>query len=508
MGDLRLLIQALFLQGRAATFLDQDDLAIASLNEALELAREIQDQAIESEAIYLLGVNALQYYRSQDAHNYFSLALELARGINNPNLAGRALKGLGDATRDLGSPLNAEDWFEQALELQLRIGDRRGEAVSRTNLLAVYYDLGAWDRLLSSAGDALKMVEEQGNRHSAAFVRHMQSLAALNLGDFAGARDHIQQAERDFDAVLNRQSAVMSRLVLGLVAENESLYEDAGRHYRTALLEAEASGWEIEMAFARQDLGNLYLHLDRAAEAIPLLESAYKTWMARGETLLKAKSGAILGLALLARGERTRAEQLAMEGLAVFQKGVPTGEQPQAWLWALYRLLSALDHEVAAGLVIECAYRELQRQALAIGDPGLRNRFFYHVPLNNKILAAFDALSSRQRVVEVSLARSDAPLGRALEAGERVAVKWTVDAPEDEAIPGKAGRRRHRLARLLQEAERQGAAPTDDDLALALGVNRRTILRDLQVLEDRLPTPGTRKRKKQQATHTTKHNLT
>jgi len=38
------------------------------------------------------------------------------------------------------------------------------------------------------------------------------------------------------------------------------------------------------------------------------------------------------------------------------------------------------------------------------------------------------------------------------------------------------------LQRLLAEAQAQGAAPTDDDLADALGISRRTILRDMKAL--------------------------
>ena len=74
-------------------------------------------------------------------------------------------------------------------------------------------------------------------------------------------------------------------------------------------------------------------------------------------------------------------------------------------------------------------------------------------------------------------------------------VDWTISAPEDETLADKTERRRHRLRRLLQEAESQNAAPTDDDLARALGVSRRTILRDMQDLAQEISRPPTRKRK-------------
>jgi len=65
---------------------------------------------------------------------------------------------------------------------------------------------------------------------------------------------------------------------------------------------------------------------------------------------------------------------------------------------------------------------------------------------------------------------------------EFVEVVWTVAAPEDDEISGKAARRRHRLLRLLREAAGQSAAPTVAALAAALDASARTIKRDLAAL--------------------------
>jgi hypothetical protein len=158
------------------------------------------------------------------------------------------------------------------------------------------------------------------------------------------------------------------------------------------------------------------------------------------------------------------------------------GEDPQSWLWALHGLLTSLDHLEDATAILRAAYAELQRQAQSISDPELRRGFFERVPLNRRIVMAHDQLAGAPRELSVRLARADVPLGRALRADEFVQVQWTLSAPEDESIADKAARRRHRLKRLLAEAQQQGGAPTDDDLAQALGVSRRTILRDMQSL--------------------------
>jgi hypothetical protein len=216
----------------------------------------------------------------------------------------------------------------------------------------------------------------------------------------------------------------------------------------------------------------------------------------QGNLLLRIKSEAFLGLALLAAGERARSEELADKGWDAFQAGVPAGEQLQGWLWALYRLLAALAQPERARKVLRTAFDELQRQSLAIEDPLRRSSFFERVPLNSAILAAYKKDANFTRVVSITLARRDAPLGRALRGEERVTVHWTVSALEDESVGDKTLLRRQRLKRLLQQAESQGAAPTDDDLAGALGVSRRTILRDLQAMAHEIETPPTRKRKR------------
>ena len=247
---------------------------------------------------------------------------------------------------------------------------------------------------------------------------------------------------------------------------------------------------------SQHDLGALLLRLGQPLEAIPLLESSRIAWIEQENLLLRVKSEAFLGLALLATGDRAGAEELAASGWATFQAGVPVGEQPQDWLWALHRLLMALSQSNYAHAVLRAAYAELQRQGAAISQPDLRRSFFERVQLNRDIVKAYDQLAGIARVILVSLARRDVPLGRTLRKDEFITVQWTLSAPEDEAVADKSERRRYRLKRLLEEAEQQGAAPTDDDLAEALGVSRRTILRDLQAMAQEIETPPTRKRKR------------
>ncbi len=92
------------------------------------------------------------------------------------------------------------------------------------------------------------------------------------------------------------------------------------------------------------------------------------------------------------------------------------------------------------------------------------------------------------------LACASAPLGRRLSGEDYRQITWTLYAPEDDRFERPEQRRQHILRRLLAEAAAQGAAPTDDDLASALGVSRRTVLRDMQQLGAHGQRPTTRRR--------------
>lgn len=467
--------------GRLAAVTGDVDNAAVHLDAALALAGRVDDAALHFEAHFYRGDLAARSGRLDAAHEQFQSAYDLARSREDTTREARALRGLGIVARLKGNLSEALDLIERALALQTTGGDLFGASVTWTNRLAVLYDLGSWDRLLAQAVEALALKERLGDRHGAAIIRHMQGLAACSLGDFDRAAAALTMAEQEFIAVQDRRTAGLARNVLGLVAESEGRLDDARQDYEAALDRAEATGATTEAAYARHDLGALLARSDRPLDAVPLLEAAQATWQEQDNDLLRLKSEAWLGLALMPAGHE-RAAALADGGWAAFRRGTPRGEMPQSWLWALHRLLAELGRSTAANAVLRAANAELERQAGAIQDAALRRAFFGRVPLNHDIIAAYDAMTGGRRQVTLRLARADAPVGRPLTDADFLLVIWTVAAPGDGLIDSPSERRRHILQRLLDEAAAQGVAPTDDDLAAALGVSRRTILRDIQRL--------------------------
>ncbi|MCC7165078.1 MAG: AAA family ATPase [Anaerolineae bacterium] len=488
--------RVLLAAGDLATKTGQHEKASAFLNDALARARRAAN--LEQQAEILIQLGDLQV-RTGDVHaakQNYGQGLDLARQCGSRVQEALGLDGLGFVLPAVGgSPEQAERYLLEALQVRRASGDRFGEARSLANLLAFLQTSGAFDRVMELSEQALAANEAIGYRLGAAVVRAAQGLAACALGDFDTARSLISAAVEPLRSMADLDGVAVYTTSLGQVAEREGKLEEAEAHFETALALAQSHGALLYAALAQQDLGALRIRQERSAEAVPMLERARALFEENGDLPNLWRSHALLGLAVLNSGAHARAARLADEAWRDFQTRAPGGEDPQYGLWALYRLLDGLGRGDDAGRVLSAAFAVLQRQARILHDDQMRRRFFERVPVNRAISAAYFDMFGRARTQTVALARKTAPLGRTLAREERVEVVWTVAAPEDETFDAKTARRRYRLCRLLAEAQAQNAAPTDDDLARALGVSRHTILRDMRALAQTEQAATTRRRK-------------
>jgi hypothetical protein len=133
----------------------------------------------------------------------------------------------------------------------------------------------------------------------------------------------------------------------------------------------------------------------------------------------------------------------------------------------------------------------------------LEQEFHFSPRLAKDVLAAAEEMlvgsgeGLRPGQVRQIVARLEAPFGPGLAETATVEVTLTVDAGEEDAVvkgrEGLGGQRRGRIVRLVAEAIEQGGVLTQEDLARALGVDSRTIRRDVRRLKAEghlLPTRG------------------
>ncbi len=490
-----LLLRAMVQMGNWATRTGAHAQAHQQLTQALRLARRLGNREQEMEIQLILGDLALRQ-TPQQAKPHLEKALALARKLGRRPQEGRALEGLGWAEAMGGAPLDQVlARYQEALAVQRACQDLLGEAKTLLNILSACQNAGAWDKMLAIAPQVLTAQRRVHYRLGEGVASQALGLMEYALGNLAQAREHAATARAHFQAVGERLGTVIATGSLGRILQEEGELAQAETLFREAQAQAENLDSPLFEAFTLQDLAFLLVAQGRHHQALPILRQAVEKWTAVGDRPNALKCQAQLGLAHLALGQKDKAQALAQEGLQAFRTEGANGEEPQFWLWSLAQLCQGLGWEAEARELIAGAYQELQRQAQAIQDHQVRARFFHAVSLNRAIVAAQDRYTGAVRQQQVILARAGAPLGRRLGREEQVTVTWTLCGPEDEAIRDVRTRRRVALQRLLREAASQGGAPTDQELAQALGVSRRTVLRDMEALARAgvsLPTRGRR----------------
>ena len=495
LGDGDLQFRAMLARGDWAIHAGHHDDAAQQLQAALALAEKRDRDAERLEVHQLLGDLYLRMGRIETARGSLQQALRLTQTLGDRRHEARALDGLAWCMIQLGEDEEqALKALDQALTAQREIRDVLGEARTLLNLFSVYENIGAWDRMEVMANEVLDAQKRAHYRLGESIAHQSLGMAAYALGDFEIAHSHARAAREGFEAVGERAGVIIATDALGLIAQATGQTAKAETFFRDALHMAEEMDAALFAGYAQQDLAFLLVNQGRNREAIPLLRDAMLQWRECGDELNELKCEALLGLALISQNAYAEAETLARRGWRRFQQNDVSGDEKQRWLWTLALLWKGVGEMEKWEALVVAAYAELQRLARAIADNAARARFFHAVPLNRAIVAERDQMLGVKRVREAWLARADAPLGRSLRQEERVRVLWTVSAAEDEAIADKTARRRARLTRLLREAAAQNAAPTDHDLAAALGVSRRTILRDMAHLaQTGIPIPTRRR---------------
>jgi len=437
--------QTLYQQGELETMVGDPRRALTLLERGGDLARGAGERILLGAC---LAAAARAHWRRSDAPACQSAAEEsksLYRQAGHWKGESRALNMLGNLhlgiTGDLGRALA---YFEQCLDLDREHGDRHGEAISRANLGLTRLMLGDYRPALESLNHTLEFLSRLGDRQREAVTCLWQGCCHRELGDLPQAQLSVEESLSILREIGSPNFEIEALGLLGRIATDRGAYAEAR---------------------------------DRFTQALQVAQRNEQQW----DTILQRSS---LALAWLRLGEVEEARRLATQALGQVEQ---VGDQRtfiHVVFFEIYQVLAHTEGLAAARPYLERAHQTLMAAAGRIQDPNLRRSFLENIPENRAIVMAHRLGHPPSPIHRPSLRlpRADAPTGRPLRDDEYVDVTWTVSASKDQRIKGKAARRRHRLLRLLQEAQAQGAAPTLADLAAALKVSHATIKRDLSAL--------------------------
>lgn len=462
---------------------------------AIALVENTGDMYAEARLRRLLGWHLSDTVgEPREAVPHLQRAIELAEQVHDIPTQIDAQIDLAFAKRLLGQSHQAREIAQHAFALSKDKPELRASHASAWQTLAqIEIDLAHWEAALLSLRQVVKLKIELGDPWSTGQALFSLSTTAALMGQHAEARQNIEWMHAALFAShtpprLTHQMWVYALEVdeFTLVGELEAAEQVLAKMYSWI----EENDTSRALLLALTAAGRLRLAQSRYAEAMSPLMRAVDLWERLGLTielaplLLYAIAAHHTGDTVSARTAWSRAEEVLSAS--------DVARHTILFHYVRYRIFDSSE-------ALTAAYSELHRQASLFTDDQMRSDFLNQLTLHREIESCWRTVSPPTASVTVYLARADAPLGKTLTDEDRVEVRWTVDAGESDQMilerEGKVTLRLHRIRRLLDEARAQGAAPTDKDIAQALGVNVRTIERDMVALRSKGELTSTRRRK-------------
>jgi tetratricopeptide (TPR) repeat protein len=400
------------------------------------------------------------------AYRYLATAQAHYEQANNPWGVALTTDLLGGIAWDGGDYEQAATRHAQAADVFATLGDLVREAQSLNNLGSTLWELGRYVEARTVHERSILVCRELGNKLSEGDNIDNLGGVAWVIGDYALALRHYGAALHLREAIDDQWGISISLSNLGSTHQRLGQYEQALDYYERSLTLSQQVGRKRSAAYIIYHQGQTRLALGQPTKAWALLQEALVLRSEVGDRLRVIETHCALLQAALALGDAAEALRQRTTILTLLQPTDRAALRQEAYFAAF--LVADHQKEPDAARFLALALTAQNELADAL-PPAERNRFWQAVPLNQAINTAVARYRQTQLV---TLAGPSAP----------ITLTWTVTHPADSLIADSAARRRAVLARLLAEAAAHQATPTHNQLAQALGVSRRTILRDLPLL--------------------------
>jgi tetratricopeptide (TPR) repeat protein len=304
--------------------------SISYAEQALQIARDIGDRAGEGLVLSNLADAYTGLGRYSEAIDYYEQALQIAREFENRSSESGQLGSLGEAFSNRGQTDRAIDYYEQALEIAHEIGDKAGEGLALGGLASAYSDLGQTDRAIDYYERALEITREIGDRVNEGSILHNLGNRCSDLGQTDRAIDYYEQALEIAREIGSRfiESASLHSLARLFVQQGE--HHEAMQHFEGAIQIADEIGYQQWQRQTRMSLAQGYLYAGDLPSARTAIDEArqYES-LGYNYNLL-----ALAGVIMLRTGDSTAAQE-------AFQAAVAQAEAHLSYSKQVYGALDA-----------------------------------------------------------------------------------------------------------------------------------------------------------------------
>lgn len=170
------------------------DLAVDAWQQALSVAKFIQDTDTVLRTMGNLGITYSAWGRAAEALDYYQQSLELATTLKHEPSVARLHNNIGAVYREQGKLDKALEHYEKALAIDRRLKDEAAIATRMANIGTVYMDRGDYDRAKEHYERSLRAARKAGSDDKIAIRLNNLGSVKLSLGDYEGALQDYQEA--------------------------------------------------------------------------------------------------------------------------------------------------------------------------------------------------------------------------------------------------------------------------------------------------------------------------
>lgn len=268
------LIEAYIGLGQAYLDLKETTKAYTQFDLALKTAREIKEQAFQSRLLGLIGICQRQLGNYEMSLETLQEALDIAREIKDTRLAGDAQYHLGALLTDMEKPLEAVSYLDNALAAALQTKDHHRKLAVSNLLGNIFLGLESVEKAVENYATALDTAKTLGNAEAEAASRVHLAQAFLIDEGYEEAIENFELglsiADREGHFLIELQALHgLTQACAGI--NNTSLASIYGEQLVNKTRHANLPAKELS---AIQLLVSVYHQAQNYSKAIPFLERA------------------------------------------------------------------------------------------------------------------------------------------------------------------------------------------------------------------------------------------
>ena len=316
--------------GLALHYVRRFDEAIAALQQARDISRELGDRRGEGSASDNLGIALVEARRFDEAITAHQQARDISREVGDRRGEGIACGNLGVALAEARRFDEAITCHQQAGDISREIGDRHAEGRAWGNMGAALQQLRRFDEAITAHRHAGDIYREVGDRHGEGQTWNNIGAAQADLRQFDEAITALQHAGDIDREIGDRHSEGQTWGNLGLVlAEMRRFDEAITAHQQACDIHREVGDRHGE-GTAWTNLGLTLAEVQRFDEAITAHRHAGDIYRDVGNRHGEGTAWGNLGLALAKARRFDEAIDAYQRSIAMYEESADQYGQAQA----------------------------------------------------------------------------------------------------------------------------------------------------------------------------------